>query len=414
MQDMDFGMGMENMENTTPESGQDGSALIAPENPDGMNVEEGGIRDEASEKGTDKAKRRRKKPEEEQPQDVPDDEQPAGNEPEGTEDGMGGEEPGLDEPDGFSPQNADEVTAAPRRERRERGLDSQGRVIYEQGDRGQHDLSILTGARNARRILTATIDGIDTDGNALPRVVFYVGTVKVLIPFSEMGMDLNPDEVDAGEAARTIDSMLGAKIDCMVRGVDAKNRIAGASRRAAMLLRRETILNARQGDDYRVRLDSLVTARILQVFRASMLVEVYGYQTYIRRSAASSLWVNDIREFADVGDEKQVRVVALERDPVSGEVTHMEVSIRGAEDIPHTELRTGNTYTGNITGFSETAYFVRVNGVPLEVRCPINSNNVMDIMGVGDYVKFVVRGIYDGVPTGSVRKIIKKATASIW
>ena len=108
------------------------------------------------------------------------------------------------------------------------------------------------------------------------------------------------------------------------------------------------------------------------------------------------------------------RIVALERDPVSGEVTHMEVSIRGAEDIPHTELRTGNTYTGHITGFSETAYFVRVNGVPLEVRCPINSNNVMDIMGVGDYVKFVVRGIYDGVPTGSVRKIIKKAAANIW
>jgi len=25
-----------------------------------------------------------------------------------------------------------------------------------------------------------------------------------------------------------------------------------------------------------------------------------------------------------------------------------------------------------------------------------------------------VRGIYDGVPTGSVRKIIKKAAANIW
>ena len=34
--------------------------------------------------------------------------------------------------------------------------------------------------------------------------------------------------------------------------------------------------------------------------------------------------------------------------------------------------------------------------------------------GPWSYVKFVVRGIYDGVPTGSVRKIIKKAAANIW
>ncbi len=104
----------------------------------------------------------------------------------------------------------------------------------------------------------------------------------------------------------------------------------------------------------------------------------------------------------------------LERDPLSGEATHLEVSIRGAEEANETELRTGNTYTGNITGFSDTAYFVRVAGVPMEVRCPINSNNVMDLMGVGDYVKFVVRGVYDGRPTGSIRRIMKKAVANNW
>ena len=145
-----------------------------------------------------------------------------------------------------------------------------------------------------------------------------------------------------------------------------------------------------------------------------MLVEVYGYQTYIRRAAASNLWVNDIREFANVGEEKPVEVVELERDPETGEVIHLEVSIRGAEDTPQTELRVGNTYTGVISSFSETAYYVRVAGVPMEIRCPINSNHVMEMMGVDDYVKFVVRGVYDGRPTGSIRKIIKKAVAGMW
>ena len=376
------------------------------------NTGEGGIPNEAQAQEEEKPKRRRKKAEEEPPQAVSDDDEHVGDveEPNGEHSDYGDEEAQHDEP-GFSSEGADEVSDAPRR--RDRGLDSYGRVIYDQSESGQHDLSMLTGARNARRVLTTTIDGIDTDGNSLPRVVFYVGTVKVLIPFAEMGMDLNPEEVDPGQAAGIIDSMLGAKIDYMVRGVDVRNRLAGASRRAAMLLRRRTILNARMGDDFRIKVGTIATARILQVYRASMLVEVYGYQTYIRRNAASNLWVNDIREFAQVGEEKPVEVVEIERDPETGEVTHMAVSIRGVDDAPQTELRVGNTYTGNITGFSDTAYFVRVAGVPLDVRCPINSNNVMDIMGVGDYVKFVVRGVYDKRPTGSIRKVIKKAVPGI-
>jgi small subunit ribosomal protein S1 len=423
----DAGMGF--MDATVPEylgtEQEGGEGFQAEFYSDENSAQEGGVQDEAQSQETEKPKKRRKKQDDNQPddqqQEFPDSVQPDdigteyGEQPDSDgQDGgdfVDGEEAGMDEPDGLPPEDDAAVETTPRR-RRAIGLDGQGRTIYDRGDMGQHDLSILTGARNARRILTATIDGIDTDGDSLPRVVFYVGTVKVLIPFAEMGMDLNPGEIDQGQAARIIDSMLGAKIDYMVRGVDAPNRIAGASRRAAMLLRRQTILNARAGDGFRVNMGSIVTARVLQVFRASMLVEVFGYQTYIRRSGASSLWVNDIRDFAQVGDEKQVEVVTLERDPATGEATYLEVSVKGAEDIPHTELRTGNTYTGTVTGFSDTAYFVRVTGVPLEVRCPINSNFVMDMMDVGDSVKFVVRGVYDGRPTGSIRRINKKAAAN--
>ena len=231
MQDMDYGMGTENMENAIPDSGQYGDGLFQPEHFDEENAaEEGGVPDEAqsSENGMEKPKRRRKKPEEKPPQGIPDDEQNYGSDAEPDE--AGDEKPQSDEPGSLSPEGTDEITNPPRR--RERGLDSYGRVIYDQGDRGQHDMSILTAARNARRILTTTIDGIDTDGNSLPRVVFYVGTVKVLIPFAEMGMDLNPKEIEPGEAARIIDSMLGAKIDYMVRGVNVKERLASGDAHA--------------------------------------------------------------------------------------------------------------------------------------------------------------------------------------
>ena len=441
MQSFDNSMDNTNIENTDAGLEYAGDTLFPPENPDDENFNEeceriltpvnvqfntlskkGGAIDEPQppEEEQEKPKRRSRKAAKSEPQDANDDEQPDGQWPEEPaadildEEFTGesfGEERELDEQEEFLSEDTDTVNDDATRRRQARGLDGYGRVIYERGDRGQQDLSLLTGARNARRILTATIDGIDNDGNALPRVVFFVGSVKVLIPFAEMGMDLNPREIEQGEAARIIDSMLGARVDYMVRGVDPVNRVAVASRRAAMLLRRETILNARRDDVYRIRLGTLATARVLEVRRLSMLVEIYGYQTYIRRNAASNLWVSDIREFAAVGEEKQVEVVELERDPITGEVTHMAVSIRGVDDAPRADLRTGNTYTGNITGFSDTAYFVRVTGVPMEVRCPINSNHVMDGMNIGDHVKFVVRGVYDGIPTGSIRKIIKKAVA---
>lgn len=88
----------------------------------------------------------------------------------------------------------------------------------------------------------------------------------------------------------------------------------------------------------------------------------------------------------------------------------MRVSMKAAENAPQLQLRVGNTYTGHISNLSEKAYYVRVVGIPVEVRCPIRSNRSMELMGPGDYVKFYVRAIYDGVPTGAILKVLKKKT----
>ena len=155
-------------------------------------------------------------------------------------------------------------------------LDSFGNVVRERAQSGLHELSVLTAARNARRILTATVDAIETDGEALPRMVFYVGTVKVMIPFQQMGLDLDPEMTSQREARLLIDSMLGAKIDYMVRGVDAEARIAAASRRDAMLVWQATILNARGTNSrYRINEGMRVTARIIHVSQYAVRVEVY-------------------------------------------------------------------------------------------------------------------------------------------
>jgi|GEM_PF-1393860 len=346
--------------------------------------------------------------------------EPGGPQPEGSGEGELDPEPGFDssfEPEPDSPGEPEPAPAARRRRasasRRPAVLDSYGNVIYDRSDSGQHDLSILTAARNGRKILTATVDAIETDGEALPRVVFYVGTVKVMIPFNQMGFDLDPETITQREARLLIDSMLSAKIDYMVRGVDTQNRVAGASRRDAMILRQRTILNARgTGSEFRVNEGTRCMARVLHVSRNLVRVEVFGFETYVRIDNISNLWVNDIREVVRVGEERPVEITSLTRDE-NGRVTSMRVSMKAAEDAPQLELRTGNTYTGSISNFSATAYFVRVAGIPVEVRCPINSNYTMELMEQGDFVKFYVRAIYDGVPTGAILKIIKKKNAGM-
>lgn len=241
----------------------------------------------------------------------------------------GGLEDGGDEdspvPEGTEPGDIEGTVPRRRTTRRPALLDSAGNVAYDRADAGQHDLSILTAAHNARRVLAATVDAIETDGEALPRVVFYQGAVKVMIPFSQMGFDLDPETVSQREARLLIDSMLGAKIDYMVLGVDTEVRIAAASRRAAMLMHQRTILNARSSrdpNDYRINEGMRVMARIVHVSRNAVRVEVYGFESYVRIDNISNLWVNDIREVVQVGEERPVEIVSLQRDEL-GRVTSM-------------------------------------------------------------------------------------------
>lgn len=302
------------------------------------------------------------------------------------------------------PEEAD----APKRSRRPVTLDSYGNVIREPSDSGLRDVSVLTAARNARRILTATIDAIETDGDAMPRAVFYVGSVKVVIPFAQMGFDLDRGEGSQREARLFMGSMLGAKIDYMVRGIDAEARIAAASRRDAMLVRQASILNARGNNrKYRINEGMRVTARIVHVSRFTVRVEIYGFETFVPINRISNLWVSDIREVIQVGEERLVEILSLVRGE-DGRVTKMEVSLRAAEEAPQLQLREGNTYTGHIINFSEKAYYVRVSGMPAEIRCPVRSSHTMEAMGIGDLVKFYIRGVHDGVPTGAILKVLKR------
>ena len=379
--------------------------------------QEGGENDEAAaaqEETQEKPKRaaRRKKKSDEMQQD-----EPVPGENGGADDGQHGDTGDESDvpPDEDDVQDAEERPARVRRQRRGGEiLDAEGRVIYDrQADDGQQELSILSAALNSRRILSATLDGFESDDGIMPRGLFYLGPVKVLIPFSEMGFDMGEDEADRIAARMRINAMLGSKIFYMVRGVDIVNRVAGASRADAMRMRRRTILDARgTNGEYRIREGIRCMAQVLYVDRRVARIEIYGMETYLHIGDISNLWVNDISEVIKVGDERPVEITEIKRSPENGQAISIRASMKLAEDTPQMELQVRNTYTGYITGFSQTAFYVKVAGVPKEVRCPIKSNHVGELMENGDFVKFYVRGVYNGSPTGAITKILKKARDS--
>ena len=313
--------------------------------------------------------------------------------------------------DGASPllESSDEPRRLKRSSRAPAVLDGEGRAIHDRAaDNGQRELSILAAARNSRRVLSATLDGLEANDGAMPKAVFYLGPVKVMIPFSEMGLELGSDEIDVFDARSRISAMLGAKIYYMVRGIDMKSMLAGASRRDAMLVRQRTILNARNDDGaFRICEGTQCMAQVLQVLRFSARIEIYGMEVHLGTGSISNLWLNDVREVVKVGEEYPVEIVKLVRDE-NGRAISIEASMRLAEKVTPVELEVNHTYTGTINGYSDTAFFVKVSGVEKEIRCPITSNHVAELMQYDDLVKLYVRAIHDGVPTGSIVKILKR------
>ena len=182
-------------------------------------------------------------------------------------------------------------------------FDSSGRVIPREIDYGQDDVSMLSASWRGRRILTATLDGFEPDGNGMSRAIFQVGQVKVVIPYEEMGFDLSGEGVDPIAMRVEMSRMLGAIIDYVVRGIDVAERVAVASRRDAMLRKQRMILG-RQNEDgsYAIDVGAVCKARVLDIAPHSVRVEVFGFQTRVNIRDISNLWVNDIREAIQTGE----------------------------------------------------------------------------------------------------------------
>ena len=102
-------------------------------------------------------------------------------------------------------------------------------------------------AYRTRKILTGQLGGIEqTDSGKTVVIVDYKG-FRIVIPLKEMMIDLAQGRSPSGKEYaelmlrqnKILGNMLGAEIDFIVKGIDSKTRSVVASRREAMLKKRQ-------------------------------------------------------------------------------------------------------------------------------------------------------------------------------
>ena len=129
----------------------------------------------------------------------------------------------------------------------------------------------IQNAYRTRKILTGKLGGIEkTEAGSLIAIIYYKD-FRTVIPISEMMLNLIQDNAhDYGELSlrqnKILNNMLGCEIDFLVKGLDAKTHSIVASRKEAMLKKRQIFyLDTDSSGKPKIYEDRIVQARVIAV-----------------------------------------------------------------------------------------------------------------------------------------------------
>ena len=271
-------------------------------------------------------------------------------------------------------------------------------------------------AYRTRRILTGQLGGIEqTDNGKTIAIVDYKG-FRIVIPLKEMMINVgrNPSGQEYAELMlrqnKILGNMLGAEIDFIVKGIDSKARSVVASRREAMLKKRQIFyLDTDASGMYRVHEGRIVQARVIAVAEKVLRVEVFGVECSIMARDLAWDWIGDAHERFSVGDQVLVRVLSVRRDGLE------EIAVRAdiksvSQNTSHDNLkkcRIQSKYAGKVTDVHKGVVYIRLsNGV----NAVAHSCYDYRTPGKKDDVSFAVTRLDEerGVAVGIITRVIRR------
>ena len=271
-------------------------------------------------------------------------------------------------------------------------------------------------AYRTRRILTGQLGGIEqTDNGKTIAIVDYKG-FRIVIPLKEMMINVgrSPSGQEYAELMlrqnKILGNMLGAEIDFIVKGIDSKARSVVASRREAMLKKRQIFyLDTDASGMYRVHEGRIVQARVIAVAEKVLRVEVFGVECSIMARDLAWDWIGDAHERFSVGDQVLVRVLSVRREGL--EEIAVKADIKSvSQNTSHDNLkkcRIQSKYAGKVTDVHKGVVYIRLsNGV----NAVAHSCYDYRTPGKKDDVSFAVTRLDEerGVAIGIITRVIRR------
>lgn len=266
-----------------------------------------------------------------------------------------------------------------------------------------------------RRLVPVTITGIEKTQLAGHVVVTYYKNQRILVPLTEMLIFLsdepNTDYSQFERLERICSTMLGAEIDVIIKGIDKKTESVVASRRDAMMRKREKFYLTPLSDGLpHIREGRVVEARIIGVTQLVARLEVFGVETTLGASELSWDWLPNVSDKFSVGDKLNVLIKEIRGDKadnlkIIADAKSITVNT-SMENISKCTVQ--NRYVGVITNVRNGIAYLRLK---VGVNAIAHTNYDRRTPAKGDMVSFVITRINTeyGNVAGIITKIIKQS-----
>lgn len=267
-----------------------------------------------------------------------------------------------------------------------------------------------------RRIMTGTLDGIErTDSGLTLAVVNYKG-FRIAIPLKEMmlytgRMPTGDEYIELMERlGRILNSRLGSEIDFIVKGYDNETRSVVASRRDAMLRKRQTFyMDTDELGEHIIYEGRVVQARVVAVAEKVVRVEAFGVECSIQAQGLSWEWIGNARDHFCVGDRVLIRIQRIDRQDVENiSITADMRSVSSTTNLDNLKkIIPQARYAGRVTDVRNGVVYIRLNN---GVNAVAHSCYDRRTPGKKDDVSFSVTRLNEeqGVAVGIITRIIKQ------
>ncbi len=267
-----------------------------------------------------------------------------------------------------------------------------------------------------KKILTGMLGGIEKTENGSLIAIVYYKDFRTVIPITEMMINLVQDEShDYGDLSlrqnKVLNNMLGCEIDFIVKGLDTQSRSVVASRKEAMLKKRQIFyLDWDASGSSKIYEDRIVQARVVAVAEKVVRAEIFGVETSILARDLSFDWLGDARERFHVGEHILVRILSVTAESLDKITVKADVkSVEGntsKENMKKCKIQ--GKYAGTVEDIHKGTVFVRLSiGVNAIAHSCYDSRTV----GKKDEVSFVVTHIDEerNVAVGLISRIIRQS-----